>query len=141
MEEQHAFGLLLTNIVVQVVNANPSKALTLAKYEPQLLQTHALQSWEHTQANDKDVCVIGFDYDRFAPLSCSISGMDKDAAVCLLMRTFVQFSQTHFVCAKCLGSLGHNNQVWCRHLDNLICQGLKMLTCHCASESCASLRE
>ncbi|XP_063048410.1 NLR family CARD domain-containing protein 3-like [Engraulis encrasicolus] len=56
MKEQHAFGLLSANSAVKVVNANPSKALTLSKHQPELLQTHGLKRWEHTQANDKDIC-------------------------------------------------------------------------------------
>lgn len=60
MEEEHAFDLLLVKLCVQVVNSNPSKILALTKCEPQLLQAQTLKHWKHTQANDKDVCVIGF---------------------------------------------------------------------------------
>lgn len=41
--------------------------------------------------------------------------------------TFMQYSQTHYVCVKCFWSLGHSKQNWYRHPDNQVCQKVKQL--------------
>lgn len=61
----------------------------MPKCNPQLLETKILEGWEDAKCYNKNISVIGFDHYGFAALLCGRFGMYKDAAISLLMETFV----------------------------------------------------
>ena len=54
------------------MDTNPFEILSLSKCQQQLLQTYLLKGWQNTDYDDKNICVIGFDYQDFVASLCCI---------------------------------------------------------------------